>query len=135
MKRTHDIAEANAMVPLLEAIASEVVERRALRRKLQAERAALERASSPEGLSSALASLDARICDQDEGLQRARRELEQMGLTVLRIEPLTIHIQGQSRSGPVVFCWQEGEDHVCFGHEVGREEDARRPLRLKSRSR
>ena len=43
-----------------------------------------------------------------------------------------VHIQGQSRTGPVVFCWEEGEPNVCFGHAIGEEDDARRPLKLKS---
>ena len=46
--------------------------------------------------------------------------------------PLTVHIPGQSRSGPVVFCWEEGEDSVCFGHPLGEEQEARRPLKLKA---
>jgi hypothetical protein len=132
MKRVYTLAEANGILPLLEAIAAEVIERRDLRRQLLRQRSELEQAHTPEGLRHELASLDARICDQDEGLQKARAELEDLGMTVLRTNPLTVHIPGQSRSGQVVFCWQEGEEHVCYGHPVGEEEDARRPLRLKS---
>lgn len=132
MKRVYTLAEANGVLPLLEAIAAEVIERRVLRRQLLRRRSELEQARTPEGLRHELASLDARISDQDEGLQKARAELEDLSMTVLRTNPLTVHIPGKSRSGQVVFCWQEGEEHVCYGHPVGEEEDARRPLRIKS---
>ena len=49
----------------------------------------------------AVDDLDARIFEQDEALLLARRELEALGLTVLRINPLTVHFPGDSRSGPV----------------------------------
>lgn len=132
MKRAYSLAEANGILPLLRAIAAEMIERRVLRRQLHQQRCELEHANTPEGLRGELAELDARIYDQDEGLRQARAELEDLGMTVLRPNPLTVHIPGHSRSGPVVFCWQEGEDHVCYGHSVGEEEDARRPLRLKT---
>jgi hypothetical protein len=79
-----------------------------------------------------LANLDARIYEHDEALFRCRKELETLGMTVLRMSPLTVHIPGYSRSGPVVFCWEEGEATVCFGHPVGEEEEQRRPLRLRA---
>ena len=83
-------------------------------------------------MSWALSDLDARIYEQDEGIHLARRELEALGLRVLRTNPLTVHCPGQSRSGPLVFCWQEKEDAVCFGHPEGGEEEHRRPLRLRA---
>jgi hypothetical protein len=132
MKRVYTLPEANACLPLLRSIAAEVIERRELRRQLDREREQLESASTPEGLLLELAELDARICEQDEGLHLTRRELEDLGMTVLRSNPLTVHIPGNSKSGPVVFCWQEGESAVCFGHPVGEEKEQRRPLRLRA---
>ncbi len=132
MKRVYSLQEANQVLPLVRAIAREFVERRVLRRTLHREREQLENARTPEGLRSELAEHDARISDQDDGMSFCRREIEDMGMSVLRTNPLTIHIPGQSRSGPVVFCWEEGEDTVCFGHPLGEEEEARRPLRLKA---
>lgn len=132
MKPVYTLARANRALPLLQAIATEVIERRALRRQMDRQRCELEQVQTPEGLRGELAELDARIYDQDEGLRQSRLELEELGMTVLRMNPLTVHIPGQSRSGPVVFCWQEGEDHVGYGHPIGEEEDARRPLRLKT---
>jgi len=131
MNRTYTLPEANQVLRLVRAIAKEFIERRGLRRSLHRQRQELEEARTPEGLRGELAELDIRIADQDEAMVNCRRELEDLGMTVLRTNPLTVHIPGQSRSGPVVFCWEEDEDSVCFGHPVGEEEEARRPLRLK----
>lgn len=132
MNRIYTLAEANQILPLVRVIAREFGERRATRRTLRKERDLLEDAHTPEGLRLELAELDARIAEQDEALARCRRELEDMGMSVLQTQPLTVHIRGTSRLGNVVFCWEEGEDKVCHGHECGHEEEARRPLQLKS---
>ncbi len=141
MKRTYTLAEANLALPLIRAIAAELVERRIDRRALRRRRELLEKAQTPEGLRGELAELDARIWEHDEAIGRCRSEFEVLGMTVLRTDPLTIHIPGQNRLGPkstttkdtVVFCWQEGEDTVCHGHPVGEEEDQRRPLRIRAK--
>ncbi len=132
MKRTYTLPEANAALRLVRAIAAEMVERRIEKRALSRRRDQLEHANTPEGLRSELAELDARIWEHDEGIGRCRAEFEDLGMTVLRTNPLTIHIPGQSKTGLVVFCWQEGENTVCYGHPVGEEEDQRRPLRIKA---
>jgi hypothetical protein len=132
MKRLYTLPEANRVLQLVRAIAAELVDRRVARRALNREREGLERARTPEGLTQVLADLDARIYEHDEALFRCRKELEGLGMTVLRMSPLTVHIPGHSRSGPVVFCWEEGETAVCFGHPVGEEQEQRRPLRLRA---
>ncbi|MCB9885534.1 MAG: DUF2203 family protein [Planctomycetes bacterium] len=141
MKRTYTLAEANLALPLIRAIAAELVERRIDRRALRRRRELLEKAQTPEGLRGELAELDARIWEHDDAIRHCRAEFEELGMTVLRTDPLTIHIPGQNRLGPrstttngtVVFCWQEGEDSVCHGHPVGEEEDQRRPLRVRAK--
>lgn len=130
MKRTYTLQEANTALKLVRAIAAELLERRTERRSLARQREQLEAAQTPEGLRGELAELDARIWEHDEGLTRCRHELEDLGMTVLRTNPLTVHIPGTSKSGAVVFCWQEGESSVCFGHPLGQEEHQRRPLRV-----
>jgi hypothetical protein len=130
MKRTYNLQEANQALKLVRAIAAELVERRGARRTLARERDQLEAAATPEGLRSELAELDARIWEHDEALRNCSTELEELGMTVLRTVPLTVHIPGTSKSGPVVFCWEEGESSVCFGHPPGQEEHPRRPLRV-----
>ena len=130
MKRTYTLQEANTALKLVRAIAAELLERRTERRSLARQREQLEAAQTPEGLRGELAELDARIWEHDEGLTRCRHELEELSMTVLRTNPLTVHIPGTSKSGAVVFCWQEGESSVCFGHPLGQEEHQRRPLRV-----
>jgi hypothetical protein len=132
MKRTYTLQEANRVLRLVRAIAVEAVERRTSRRALARQRELLEAAVTPEGLRGELAELDARIWEHDEGLRRCRKELEDLNMTVLRTNPLTVHIPGHSRRGAVVFCWQEGEGAVDFGHPLGEEEHQRRPLRVRA---
>jgi hypothetical protein len=130
LKRTYTLPEANQVLKLVRAIANELLERRQQRRTLARRREDLEAAATPEGLRSELAELDAQIWEHDEALRTCKDELEDLGMTVLRTNPLTVHIPGTSRSGPVVFCWEEGESSVCFGHPVGEELHQRRPLKV-----
>ncbi|MBP8301171.1 MAG: DUF2203 family protein [Planctomycetes bacterium] len=51
----------------------------------------------------------------------------------MRTNPLTVHIPGQSKTGAVVFCWQEGEGAVCYGHPTGQEKEQRRPLQIRAK--
>jgi hypothetical protein len=130
MKRTYNLQEANQVLKLVQTIADELVERRNARRTLARQREQLEAAQTPEGLRGELAELDARIWEHDEALRSCRLELEDLGMTVLRTSPLTVHMPGTSRLGAVVFCWEEGETSVCFGHPPGEEKHQRRPLRV-----
>lgn len=123
--------QSTAILPLIKSVADEMIERRTERRNLSRMRDKLEHATTPEGLTAALADLDARIFEHDHGIARATDELEQMGLTLLRLNPVTIHFPGCTRTGKVVFCWQEGEMSVCHGHAIGEEEEPRRPLKVR----
>lgn len=123
--------ESNALLPLVKAIAAEIAERRGQRRNLGRIREDLEKANTPEGLNRSLSNLDARIFEHDTALARASHELEGLGLTVLRLNPLTVHFPGRTRNRHVVFCWQEGEQDLCHGHELGEEEEPRRPLMVR----
>jgi hypothetical protein len=130
MKRLFSLQEANQALPLVRSIVAEWLERRAERRQLARSRQDLETAVTPEGLRTELADLDARIWRHDEAMADCLRELQGLGITVLRTQPLTLHFPGKSPRGEVVFCWQEGEGSVCFGHPAGEEEHHRRPLRV-----
>ena len=123
--------QSTARLPLVGAIADEIVERRGERIRLVRLRDRLESSTSPEGLVSSLAELDARIFELDTGLSRSVAEIEHLGLKLLRLNPLTIHFPGRTRNGEVVFCWQEGEGSVCHGHALGEEEEPRRPLKVR----
>jgi hypothetical protein len=132
MKAHFDLAGANRLLPLLRSIAAEVDERRTERRRLNRLREELESAQTPEGTAQALDAIDAQLAENAAAVRVALAEFEQLGLTVLRSAPLTIHIPGRTQRGPVVFCWQSGEEGITHGHPVGEEEDPRRPLRLRS---
>lgn len=129
----YTLAQCNALLPLVRAVTKEIIERRQERRQLNRRRDELEQARSPEGLQTALADLDTAVYEQEEGVRKSRKELEALGLTVLRLHPLTVHFPGQTRLGEsVVFCWQEGDESVTHGHAHGEEENPRRPLRLRT---
>ncbi len=132
MQTPYTLARANSLLPLVQAIVAEILERRSERRMLRKQIEGLENAQSPEGLCLSLSELDARLATAEEGTERARKELEGMGLVVMRMNPVTLHFPGISRDDKLVFCWQEGESKVCYGHAVGEEEDPRRPLRVRS---
>ena len=151
MNIRYNLKEANQVLKLVRVISDEMLERRNDRHRLARRRAQLETAQTPEGLRSELSELDARIWEHDEAIYNCKHELEDLGLTILRTNPLTVHIPGRSApatsrrasgrktakaqatstpSKEIVFCWQEGEDDVGFGHPLGEEEDQRRPLRV-----
>ncbi|MGC6486069.1 MAG: DUF2203 family protein [Planctomycetota bacterium] len=129
MQTRYTLDEANEALRLVRVIALELADRRA---ELLPLRVAAERAADRADYAR-----DARLRELEEASERCRSELEQLGLTILREEPLTLHFPGASRveggddpQQPVVFCWQEGEDAVGFGHADGEEEHPRRPLRV-----
>lgn len=146
MNIRYTLKEANQVLKLVRVISHEMLERRTDRRHLARRRDQLESAQTPEGLRTELAELDARIWEHDDATRNCKQELEDLGLTVLRLIPLTIHIPGRNTptkgrknasaratstpSKHLVFCWQEGEEGVGFGHQLGEEEDQRRPLRV-----
>ena len=125
------LADCNTMLPLVRSVANEITERRRRRSRILREREQLEAARTPEGLSLALNEADARVADEEDGIQHCCVELEHYGLTVLRLNPLVVHFPGRTRDDQVVFCWQEGESTVSHGHPQGEEEEPRFPLKLK----
>lgn len=135
MQTRYTLDEANEALRLVRVIARELAERRdELRQLSDRARAARRSADDEHDTDYALA---ARLRELEEASARCRVELEQLGLTILREDPLTLHFPGASRAPdaasegqPVVFCWQEGEDAVDYGHADGEEEHPRRPLRV-----
>jgi hypothetical protein len=80
----------------------------------------------------ALADFALRIRELDRSIDDCRKEIEKLGLSVQRMDPLTVHIPGSTRSGELVFCWEEGEPQIQHGHESGEEDNPRRPLKTKA---
>jgi hypothetical protein len=124
--------QANDILPLVKAIAAELVERRTERLRALKTKEELEAAQSPEGLEQAIDELHTEIGHHDSALAEGRKELEHLGLTVLRMNPLTIHFPGRAApTQPVVFCWMEGDPAIDHGHVLGEEDKPRRPLRVR----
>ncbi len=126
-----NLAQANGLLPLVKAIAAEMAERRSERQRAVRLRDQLEACHSPEGLTQALADLDSAIREHDDAIENGRRELVKLGLTVLRMNPVTVHFPGQPAPGQVVFCWIEGDHDIDHGHPAGKELDPRLPLRIR----
>jgi len=127
----YSLDQSSKILPFVKAIAQEFVERHRQHRRLRRTREQLSNAHTPEGLSQSVADLDAMIFQHAAAIAQSNKELEDLGLTILRQQPLTIHFPGRTRNGNVVFCWQEGEDSLCHGHAIGEEEDPRRPLKVR----
>lgn len=127
----YTLSEANAILPLVKTIARELAERRGERQRVMRLREELEAAVTPEGLGEALAEADGELQGHTDAMRRAREELEGLGLSVLRVNPLTVHFPGRAPSS-VVFCWMEGDDVIGHGHPVGEEEEPRRPLQVRA---
>lgn len=134
MSAPYSLQEANRLLPLVRQIACEIGDRRDRRRALTQLRDELDTARTPESLGNAIADIDCELHELRDAISRAIGELEELGLHVLRLTPLTIHIPGRTRQGPLVFCWQVGERSVHHGHAVGEEDDPRRPLRVRANS-
>lgn len=130
METRYNLAEATRLLPLLRAISGEIDERRRERRELTKTLDELQASNTPEGLGDCIADLESELFRNREATNQALAEFEHLGLTVLRSSPLTIHIPGRTQRGPMVFCWQAGEDQIAHGHMIGEEEDPRRPLRV-----
>lgn len=127
----YSLDQANALLPLLHSIATEIQERREEQRRLARLRDDLQAALTPEGLFHSLVEIDARLRELQLGLRESLRELEALGVEIRRLNPLTVHIPGSARSGDLVFCWQLGEGRIEHGHPAGDEQAPRRPLHLR----
>lgn len=112
------LAQCNAMLPLIRAIASELIERRQRFRALRSTRRELERSYSPEGLGVALADLETQILHEEDGILRVCEELTRHGLTVHRLSPLIVHFPGENGSD-AAYCWREDEEAVAVHHPGG----------------
>jgi len=128
---TFTLNEALEILPLVKAIAAEIIERRNDRLRALKVKEELEAATSPEGLGMAISELEMEIVGHDEGMAHGRDELERLGLTVLRMLPLTIHFRGRATPQSVVFCWMEGDTGIDHGHLAGEEYGTRRPLLVR----
>ncbi len=104
------IQEAETLMPLLQAIALEIKDRRHSISKLRSLRNELGlKASkvSPEGFEGSLLEIDKKLSIHQRGLDNAIAELKTLGLNLHSIRPIVIHIPGIHQGEKVVFCWEE----------------------------
>ena len=135
LTRSYTLKLANELLPLLHSIAAEVRALRTERRELDRMVKELEDeegARTSEGVESSLTEAQFRLRELNWQLRCCEQEVQTLGLTVQNMNPFTIHIPGQTRSGELVFCWEEGEGAISHGHETGEENEPRRPLRIRT---
>lgn len=116
------IQECNDLLPLVRAIAAELIERREIYGILVRKQRKLEHSDTPEGLTSALASLDASVWDQENGILRACREIASHGLALQTLNPVVVHFPGVEKD--VVHCWREDEPRITHQHGRGDEAES-----------
>jgi hypothetical protein len=111
------LADCNAILPLIHAIAGELIDRRDQFKRLRRQLQALQQAPTPEGLGTAIADLEARILEQEDGIAAACEELARYGVSVQRLNPLIVHFPSAD-SAESVFCWSERERCVAHRHSA-----------------
>ncbi|HHI78786.1 MAG TPA: DUF2203 family protein [Planctomycetes bacterium] len=110
MVHRRSIQEAETLMPLLQAIALEIKDRRlsiSKLRKLKNDLSLKASRISPEGFQSSLAEIDKKLEIHQRGLDNAIAELRALGLSLHSIQPIIIHIPGLHQGEKVVFCWEE----------------------------
>lgn len=103
MAKTYDSAQAQRLVPLLEVIGREILER-------QAQIVRLERRRVPKGTDPI--ALRAELSGHRRELRNARRELARLGCRVDQSERLTIFIGGHGGAFESGYRWSPGEGTV-----------------------
>jgi hypothetical protein len=103
----YDEREALAMLPLLGAITGEIMERTGALEMLDIEVEAL-RSMTPHNEES-LRHVAAEAATHRRELRHAKRELEQLGCSVVGTEPLTLRIPGKVGEARHSFVWQAGD--------------------------
>lgn len=109
------------MLPLVRSIAAELCERREIYGILVRRRDELGLASTPEGLTAALADLDASLWDHENAILRACREISSSGLSLQTLSPIVVHFPRADQD--TVFCWREDEPRITHEHPRGSETD------------
>jgi hypothetical protein len=132
-RRYFTIAEANALVPALEARFSMVMQ---LRAQLRTSYEALERAGEPPTPDSlersdgpdAVRKLRGRFRALLEALTEELAAVEGLGVTVKDLDIGLCDFLGERDGRDVWLCWQYGEKQVGFWHEIDAGFASRHPL-------
>jgi len=109
MKNTYDKSRAEQLVPLLEVIVAEILDRTRQAKDLERTREA-----QVEGQRPSPAELERRaaLAVQRRGIQMAIRELEGLGCVVDEQDLTRVYIPGTDGKIDRGFSWQSGEKNV-----------------------
>jgi len=103
----YDRMRAKEILPLLDAIGREIVERN---QELELLEARIERLGETSGpASEKMRQLVAEAAAHRRGLRLAKSELERLGCSVVGTEPLTFRIPGRVGEAKQSFVWQPGD--------------------------
>lgn len=123
-----DLPTARQMLPLVQSIVRDIVDRRSLLNRLQPERDSLER----NRRDLTWAERDRRYRIQEEitategAYKQAVSELRDLGLALVDGNAGRVAFPTRINGRSAVFTWQPGEDNVLFWSYE--EEDLRRPI-------
>ncbi|MFT5052646.1 MAG: hypothetical protein ACI8QZ_004082 [Chlamydiales bacterium] len=109
MKNTYDQSRAEQLVPLLEVIVAEIVDRTRRAKDLEGKREPHAEGSRP---SSSELERRAALAVQRRGIQLSIRELECLGCVVDEQDLTRVYIPGTDGKMKRGFSWQSGEKSV-----------------------
>ena len=109
MKNTYDQTRAEQLVPLLEVIVAEIVDRTRKAKALERKR---ERSAEGARPTSTELQRRAELATQRRGIQLAIRELEALGCVVDEQDLTRVYIPGTDGKIDRGFSWQSGEKSV-----------------------
>jgi hypothetical protein len=132
-KRIFTVAEANALVPALEARFAKVMQ---LRAQLRASHVELEKAGEPPTAESLrrldgtpeLLKLRGRFRALLEALTEELAAVEELGVTIKDLELGLCDFLGLRDGREVWLCWQYGEKQIAFWHELDAGYAKRQPI-------
>ena len=132
-RRIFTVAEANALVPALEARFAKVMQ---LRAQLRANHTELEKAGEPPTAESLqrqegapeLRKLRGRFRALLEALTEELAAVEELGVAIKDLEMGLCDFLGLRDGREVWLCWQYGEKQVAFWHELDAGYSSRQPL-------
>lgn len=115
MIQSYDRDHASKLVPLLEAIFSEVADRRSAISKLERE---LERAKRDEAPRATVGDLTAKLASHRRELRHTSKEFERLGCVVDEHNPNRVIIPGTGGGLDEGFHWHAGETDVQANAEL-----------------
>lgn len=128
-KPTFTVAEANKTLPLVRAIAGDIVAEFARLKEIGRERRALEVEGA--GTSAARPRMDAMKAEIDERAGRIDayiKELSDLGVELKDPERGLVDFPSERAGRAVWLCWKVGEDAVAHWHGMDETYSDRRPV-------